>query len=512
MNENSIYSQIILSKSGVQIPVFKSGRTVDSRYDPYKESLKLLEQINQNTHFIILIGIGSGIFIQTIIQNRPDVFVLAVEKSDDDIEFLKNLSVIQKVLENKNLKLCHIMELEQQIINLYVPAFYGNLQIIQQRGWTTENQDCIELINKAVSKATGIVSADFSVQSHFGKLWHHNILSNIKNLCNAAIQKNINLSKNKTAVVVAAGPSLDKSIKQIIDDREKLFVIATDTAFSILISYNVIPDAVVSIDGQNISNVHFIHNNKKEFSDTLFLFDLCANSSAAKAVINSKAKVCFFTSGHPLSEFLNKHFKLELPSLFSGAGTVTICAVDFAVKAGFKNIITAGTDFSYSNGKPYAKGTYLDRLYNYKASRLECTQKQFSNLEFRTELIQKENCFTTQVLQAYRSSFEDYLSQRGFAFFKENDIYKISCDSSQTDIFLKMSYVLDSKAVLEELEKIYNSKDSNKTFNTFFELTESDISLLPLISWLRNHDNKDRSDFNYFYKQAIFHCTGMGGN
>ena len=66
----------------------------------------------------------------------------------------------------------------------------------------------------------------------------------------------------------------------------------------------------------------------------------------------------FFYS--PISSTIDSFF----PNLFSGAGTVTIAATDFAFHCGFKNIQVFGADFSYQNGKTYAKGTYLDVLYH----------------------------------------------------------------------------------------------------------------------------------------------------
>ena len=105
MNDNTIYSEIILSKTNLEIPVFKSGKTVDSRYDPERESLRLLEQINSDTHFLIVIGIASGIFINTILENKNDIFIIGVEKSVEDIEFLKKLQLIKQFSNNKQVLL-----------------------------------------------------------------------------------------------------------------------------------------------------------------------------------------------------------------------------------------------------------------------------------------------------------------------------------------------------------------------------------------------------------------------
>ena len=179
MDDNVFYSEIIISKSGIDIPVFNTGKTVDSRYDPQKESIRLCDQIDDNTNFIIVLGIASGILIKTILEKRPDIFVLAVEAEQKDIDFLMTLKTVNELSQNKRVCFCTINELFQKITQLYIPAFYANLKVIELRGWTTEHNLRVPQINEQIQKAVGIVSADFSVQSHFGKLWQHNIISNI---------------------------------------------------------------------------------------------------------------------------------------------------------------------------------------------------------------------------------------------------------------------------------------------------------------------------------------------
>ena len=43
---------------------------------------------------------------------------------------------------------------------------------------------------------------------------------------------------------------------------------------------------------------------------------------------------------------------------------MNICIFKAVFRDGFRNIIIAGADFSYPDGKAYSKGTYLDSLYN----------------------------------------------------------------------------------------------------------------------------------------------------
>ena len=70
MTANSIYSQIIESKTGLQLPLLQNGKSIDSRYDPKKESLRLFEEIKADTHFLIVIGIAGGFF------EVQDVYIL----------------------------------------------------------------------------------------------------------------------------------------------------------------------------------------------------------------------------------------------------------------------------------------------------------------------------------------------------------------------------------------------------------------------------------------------------
>ena len=42
----------------------------------------------------------------------------------------------------------------------------------------------------------------------------------------------------------------------------------------------------------------------------------------------------------------------------------------------------------------------------------------------------------------------------------------------------------------------------NPELKTISDLTIEDISLLPLISWLRNNDNRKDGDFMYYYNKA----------
>ena len=506
MSEKSIYQNIMQSITGIPIPVFSNGKTVDSRYDPERDSLRLCQSISDKSKFIIVLGIASGVLIKTLLQNKKDIFILAVEKSEEDIWFLKQLEIVQQLEKEERVDFTFIDKLDADLTRLYIPSFYASLEVLEQRGWTEENKEFMPLIQDKIKNALAEISADYSVQSHFGKLWVHNLMSNLKQVSKLQGFEKYMANTSKTAVVLGAGPTLEEKIPLLKKDRQSFYIIATDTSLSVLCNNALTPDAVVSLDGQNVSLTHFIHSKKIELNSTLFLFDLTANPTAVRKVIQAGATPVFFQSGHPLSLYACKLFNLQIPALFSGAGTVTISALDYAIKSGFKKIIIYGADFSYVGGKAYAKGTYLDTLYNSKSSRSNTLEKQFDNLLFRTPLIElSKNRCTTTVLKAYQTSLESYLQTQGIRFEHTDNSYILNNSAANAcDLLGNIFVTSDSKDLPCRLaEKLITECQNNPVPVIHKNLSNAQICLLPLISWLRNYDNKEKTDFNYYLKKAV---------
>ena len=471
------YKSFELAKNGTNIPVFLSGRTMESRYNPERDALSLCNAVQEGFSFFLVLGIGSGIFIKKLSERFPKAKIVGVELDRDDIDFLRQAASVQELEKNDSIKLLALDELENFLSANYFPAKYGDMKIIEQRAWVTENKDYIDNINTVLKKTLGIISADFSVQAHFGKIWTSNILNNAR--LAERTKRDLLVNTNKTAVIVAAGPTLDKTIS-ILKDRSNFYIISTDTAASTLFKKNIIPDAVISIDGQNVSYNHFIQNHS-----TLYAFDLCANFSAAKHISQAGHPTMFFCSGHPLSNAINASTGNHFPFLFSGAGTVTITAVDFAVQAGFEKIIILGADFSYSNGKAYASGTYLESLYNKESTKINSAEKLFSKLMFRTELKKINNDMTTQILEAYKTSLEKYLIDRDISFKKQNGVYSLTCNDFSKN---KKSFYNNENINGFSLSEFYKKLNSSTP-------EETETLLLPYIAWLRN--NKKYKNYSY---------------
>lgn len=474
---NSIYIDIELSKTGLKIPKFQSGKLIHSKYDPEREAINLVNNIDENSFYLVT-GIGAGFFIKKLSEKYPNSKIVAIENSQDDIDFLEKHFQIISELKMNNVIITTTENLYNSLLQNYIPSIYPSFKLIEYRSWILENQDIFEKIQNITSEALKNIAQDFSTQAHFGKIWQRNIINNLKQISS---DTEIIFPKEKIAVVVAAGPSLDKKIAWIKENREKIFIFATDTAYKTLQKEQIFSDAVISIDGQNISYHHFL---RKINDKTIFIFDLCGNSSCIRKIKKNGNNIIFTTTGHPLITFAEQTQNIDYNFIFAnaGTGTVTISALDFANKVGFNEIIVIGADFSFPNKKPYAKGTYLEDIYMSYNNRTTTIEKNYISLMYRTEIIKDLKYPTTKILQSYKQAFQKWLEDNNYTFTQKDEMYYCKKETNKNSKLFKQQK-FDFEKFCSEINK--QNIDKLK------------IGLLPYISFLRLKDSKKNIKSNF---------------
>ena len=475
-----IYKEIIKSKNGAEIPVFLDGKSFHSKYNPEREAISLAQNAEKNDFFLVT-GLGAAFHIKELQKKFPDSFILVVENSKNDIEFLEKIPGVKNI-RNEKTKICALENLEETLQRFYLPAKFSTFSVFSMNSWILEIDK--NLLIKKINSALEKISADFSVQAHFGKIWQANILNNLKF---ANQERNFYLPTEKKCLICAAGPTLDEKIGFIRKKRNEYYIIATDTAFRTLCKEKILSDAVISIDGQMISYSHF---TEKISGETLFIFELMANHSAVKKTAEKTKNILFTISSHPFEQLIDLSQKNAFFKADSSSGTVTIAALDFAKKAGFSNIEIFGADFGYTNNKPYAKGTYLDRINYSKQTKISSAEKEFSKLMFRTELIDiSKNKKTTEVLRHYEENLFSWCKYNSCKIEKSGNIYKIINFSKERREVKNMPF--DTKLFFGQLENSENS-------------VQVETALLPYISWLKSGRKNDQNiPFNEYAKLAL---------
>ena len=519
-----LFSSIVAAKNGSPVPLFYNGKSMHSRYDPEKEAEQAASRV-KGSKFFIVAGAGGGYFIRALKKRFPGSIILAAENSQDDIDFLKRIPVFRDLLSDKHIRIFPLEKTCDALLRFYVPAFYGSFSIIETPSWANENKDGIEVFRTETASAARAIAADYSAQTHFGKIWQRNIIVNLAQIGTQSARTDNTLTDaqsrteddeyteagdtqndasftapaGKTALIAAAGPSLDKAISYIEKKRNDFYIIATDTAYRSFSKRGIGCDAVVSIDGQILSAEHFFSETERH--RTLFVFDLCAHPSAVRFIKKSGGKIAFVQTGHPLAEYASRFSErktgVPFPHVATGAGTVTIAALDFALKAGFSDIAVCGADFSYSE-KPYMKGTYLDSLYNAESGRTRSAETAFNALMFRTELFQNAGSRTTEMLGAYRKTFESHLAEYCTHIDRDGVFYRASAKKTPSPLHFCTSFDMASFAAFFKTDFSHSVQELS-----YPDFDPAIASLFPAVASLRKSKNENAcKDFPELLKLA----------
>ncbi|MGE6450818.1 6-hydroxymethylpterin diphosphokinase MptE-like protein [Shewanella baltica] len=152
----------------------------------------------------------------------------------------------------------------------------------------------------------------------------------------------------KTCIIIAGGPSLDKSIDWIKENQHNLYIICASRIAGKLVSLCIKPDIVVSVDPQEIS-----------FNVSRGMFDLSDNTLLVhsyhvcpKILSQWRGKCLYMGQRLPWDD------KNDKDNIATIGPTVTNSSVRLAIEMGFSRVLLSGVDFCYSkSGYSHASGT-----------------------------------------------------------------------------------------------------------------------------------------------------------
>lgn len=479
------YTDIITAKNGSLIPACGATR-FHSTYDPEREGERFAASFAEGNSFFVVLGVCGGYHLAALARRFPRATILAIEETDDDIAFLSRLPTVQVLLQNPHVIMTTAKRLVDVLPHYFLPAEHTSLQITALRAWELAFPAQTAAIKATLHETLAAISADFSVQSHFGGIWQRNILLNLRL---AARQRPAMLTfpTEKTAAIIAAGPTLDQTWQTLAQERDDYYIIATDTGYRALLRRGIASDAVICVDAQMTSHAHFLDLAPQ----TLFVFGLDANPALVRHVA-ARHRVLFVQTGHPLATFADGGTDTFAP-ISAGSGTVTVAATALAVQAGFTNIQLFGADFAYTQGKAYARGTYLDDLYHAASGRLNTAEQQFDRLLFRTELRPMGGGFvTTALLESYKNSLKTMLNTNNFQKNADNRYVRQGNFHAKPLAVRPFDYGVFARSYRQSLQETV-AGGINRTTSAF-------VTLLPYIAWLKTHQNQQ--DFESLVRLA----------
>ena len=203
-----------------------------------------------------------------------------------------------------------------------------------------------------------------------------NLIKNLPNLVHETpIAEFRNRFTGQTAVVVSAGPSLDRNIETIKKYRGNIVLIVVGTAIKTLYKHGIKPDFLCLIEAYDSSK----QIQGLDLSDVYFITEPTANNSLRQ--FEFKDTFSHIANNLPINDWWSKLADIDIRE-YSSKGTVSYTALNCARILGCSKIIIVGQDLAYVEGQCYSKDSaYKDLVcqYNNETKKWEITAKDFAS-------------------------------------------------------------------------------------------------------------------------------------
>ncbi len=350
---------------------------------------------------LLMFGIGNGMFIRAFLQNlSEDHTAIIYEPSVDILKKAMEEFDMSDIFESTRVTVLHKCAMTKEIQEYYYELLtFTDMGTFQYHSYLNYNsiyaEEYIEYMKALQNTCNGINSSQ-GVYGRLGRIYNTNTLRNIPYFIKGKALDSLyrNLPKEIPAIIVSAGPSLDKNIKQLHKAKGKSLLIAVESALKPMLKEGIIPDLCVSVDG-NKSRQHFTD----EISKTIPL--VCMISSISSVLAEHTGDLFFLNDmNHYIQHFMSAN-DMILPVTSTG-GSVANDAFSVARMLGAKTIILVGQDLAYTGNKTHS-ATSVRGEWGVDATSL--------NNSIWTEGIDGKPILSSGEFQLYRIWFEEQIKR-----------------------------------------------------------------------------------------------------
>lgn len=350
---------------------------MNSLYSPSHEAERWAEQFDMKNIGIVatMFGLGNGTFARSLLRRLDEqgalliyepcaeLFFFVLEHYDlTDILGATNVSITVEGIndiEIRNILSNHVdwINLRSQIFcshPLYEQIFAESAKILYKVIQDNNNR-------AVVNKNTDVA---------LSRLLITNTLTNMKYLRKSNLVTDLigKFPEEVPAIIVAAGPSLDKNIDDLKRAKGKAVIFAVDTAMKYLLAHEIMPDFIVTLDPKK--SLKHLKDPRCKDIPMFSRFD----SRPANIEANQKNIIFYNLEGYVKN--LYQKLGKEIGSFNSG-GSVATGAFSICETLGFQRIILVGQDLAYSGDSTHAGGISVD--YSNASTQIEMVEDIYGN-------------------------------------------------------------------------------------------------------------------------------------
>lgn len=363
INENNFYN-------------FKyKGVFLHNIFNPIAEAsdiFRMCENTPVSIHLIFGIGLG---YLFQVVSSKSQGSVILYEP---DLNILKTAFMLvdfSKYISQENVNLTDDFEVACSYI--YQKSNIKNTPLlISTNAYRKLNENNFNDMVANLQQIVGRFSLDLKYTQEKFYSTILKIINNIPQLVNEVpIIEFKDRYKGKTAVVVSAGPTLDRDLPIIKQYRDNIVLITVGTAMKTLAKHNITPDFLCIIEANDCSK----QIAGLDLKNVNFVTEPYSNPNLRKFEYKN-------TYSHPSYNLPVNSFWCELCGItneeYGSKGTVSYTALNVARILGCSKIILSGQDLAYIEGQCYSKESAykdLECKYNAEQKKWEITANNFEN-------------------------------------------------------------------------------------------------------------------------------------
>jgi len=328
---------------------------IHSKYNPQRESLRILETYDLKADHIVVLGVGLGYLVEKVARLKQNTARLLILEPNVEI-FLSSMYYLnwKEILSYENVYFYIGFDKAElsKVINNYLDfSQFDKIEIISLPSEERLFKEVFDNIRYIIDNEIKTMFYDFKTRLAENYSTGNNILKNLKYIIKTRRVKYLkNRFKDYPAIIVGAGPSLDKNILYLNKINNRAVIIAVDTALKPLLKAGIQPHFTVVADPSYKNYLHLLGTEKKV--ENFLITETSIANEVYKKFYN---RIFTTTIGKPIfriiEDIIGEYGELN------AWGSVISLAINFAIFLGLNPIIFVGQDFAYTDLRNHCRGT-----------------------------------------------------------------------------------------------------------------------------------------------------------
>lgn len=337
-----------------------SSKPLHSRYNPLREAQQTLKQHDcEGADYFIFLGFGLGYLLDAVIAGHahPSNHYFIVES---DLEILRaafESRDLTSLLSGHNIYFAWPAsgpELASQWQKQFDPVLARKSIFIAHPPSAALHLDQYKAAAEMIQSQIHQTFTDINTLVAQSQTFLDNFVKNMPKAAKApGVEKYRGQFSGIPAIIVSAGPSLDKNIHELRGYEDRVLILSTDTALKPLLAAGVAPHFVLTGDP---AYANYLHLKGATAGESLLVTEATSFPSVFDDFAGRVIACTYERSAlQPLSDLIGDK------GILRAWGSVATMALDFALLLDCNPVIFVGQDLAHTDGRIYCSGVYFEQ-------------------------------------------------------------------------------------------------------------------------------------------------------